>query len=96
MTWNVQQFPWIVLKAKGLSANRLSDTNRIAAVLLHDPDTVPDVIAFNEVFDEESAELLVKRLKDTWPHYVERVGTWVPTRRRRAHVVQPLAIRADP
>jgi len=76
MTMNVQMLPWAVVSAwQGMNDEAVSKANRIADdIVAMPPIRRPEVIAFNEVFNEDGRERLILRLGGMYPHRVERVG----------------------
>ena len=75
MTMNMQMLPWGVETAvQGMSNNAEEKAERIANDLLAlPPASRPEVIAFNEVFDDEGREVLTQRLKALWPNFTDKI-----------------------
>ncbi len=71
MTFNVQFLPNIVTAAGGESESRAG--NVAAAILALAPEERPDVIAFNEVFNDDGREVLVSKLGALYPHIVDEL-----------------------
>jgi endonuclease/exonuclease/phosphatase family metal-dependent hydrolase len=66
MTFNVQLLPSVVTSSGGESEGR---AERVVQALRALPASEqPDVIAFNEVFNEDGREKLYKGLAPVWPH----------------------------
>ena len=58
----------------GQSDDAEERANRVAAAILNTSiEEQPDVIAFNEVFDEDGRKKLIERLGNIWPNYVEKI-----------------------
>jgi exonuclease III len=69
LTWNVQQLPPI---AGGEDAE--GRAMKVAqAILAMPPREQPDVIVFNEVFDETGRETLVESLESTYSHAIKQL-----------------------
>lgn len=69
MTWNVQQL--------AIGAPDGDERNRARAVaaeiLALSPRDQPDVIVFNEVFDEDGRKALLRALKNSYPHFIKKL-----------------------
>lgn len=74
MTYNIQCLPLVVATAQQRTDDAAERAGRVADSLLNLPNgNRPDVIAFNEVFSEDARDVLVSRLKSTWPHIIKSV-----------------------
>lgn len=76
MTINAQLMPWAIeALAQGKTNDSERRARRIADELLARPDSQqPDVIAFNEVFDEDGREELLRALRPVWGYVIEKVS----------------------
>lgn len=72
MTFNVQLLPWLGDTAEGRSNDAEAHANRVCEDILALADS-PDVIAFNEAFDEDGRRVLFERLSPGWPNVIEKV-----------------------
>ncbi|WP_216916941.1 endonuclease/exonuclease/phosphatase family protein [Nocardia noduli] len=73
MTFNVQALPLVVAVAGGQSDDSGERARRVADAILSLPaGTEPDVIAFNEVFNDDAREELLSRLSG-WSNRVEKM-----------------------
>ena len=79
MTFNVQMLPWLGTAIEGITNNAPETAKRIAKAILidRDPAQQPDVIAFNEVFDEDGRAELKSRFYSTYPYMIEQVDSGV-------------------
>jgi endonuclease/exonuclease/phosphatase family metal-dependent hydrolase len=69
MTFNVQMLPWAASTTRGHSNDAVQRAERVITALIAIPqEEQPDVICFNEVFDESGRDVLVEKLKPQWPH----------------------------
>lgn len=74
MTFNVQCLPLVATAIQGQSEVAEGRAKVIANALLSLPvRDRPDVVAFNEVFNEDARDAFVKKLKAAWPHVVSKV-----------------------
>lgn len=74
MTFNVQMLPWLADALKATTNDAPERADQVAAALFALPVTErPDVVAFNEVFDEDGRHRLMKRLSEQWPHVIEKI-----------------------
>ena len=74
MSFNVQLLPSIVNSANGVSNRPEEIANTVADAILALPlAELPDVIAFNEVFNEDGRDQLMKRLRPGWPEVIEKL-----------------------
>lgn len=76
MTMNLQLLPWGVETAVQGMTNRAEEkAERIVNDLLALPaNSRPQVIAFNEVFDDEGRATLISGLKSFWPHITKKIS----------------------
>jgi Endonuclease/Exonuclease/phosphatase family len=73
MTFNVQILPLVALKVQGQSDDAVERADRVADAILSFPVAErPDVIAFNEAFNEDGRYRLKDRLS-SWPNMVVRI-----------------------
>ena len=73
MTFNVQMLPLIALTTQGQSDDAVERADRVADAILSIPVAErPDVIAFNEVFNEDGRDRLQDRLS-SWPNMVVKI-----------------------
>lgn len=73
MTFNVQMLPLIPLTVLGQSDDAEERADRVADAILSIPvEERPDVIAFNEVFNEDGRDRLKDRLA-AWPNMVLKI-----------------------
>jgi exonuclease III len=71
MTWNVQMLPEPFQESDLDIRER---ARRIARAILDLPAREqPDVVAFNEVFNEDGRRWLLRYLKGTYPHFIEKL-----------------------
>ena len=76
MTFNVQMLPWLGSVIEGQTNNAPDTADRVAdAIFARRPGDRPDVIAFNEVFDEDGRQQLINRFASDYPHMIEKVDT---------------------
>jgi hypothetical protein len=74
MTFNIQLLPWLASVILGQTNDAEDRANRVADDIFALPaSTRPDVIVFNEVFDEDGREILLTRLAGTWPHVIKKM-----------------------
>jgi hypothetical protein len=74
MTFNVQMLPWAGSTAQAQTNDAEERADRVAdAIFAIPPIDRPQVIAFQEVFDEDGRSRLVDRLGTTWKHMVKQV-----------------------
>jgi hypothetical protein len=74
MTFNVQMLPWIADVVGGTTNDAPERADRVADAIFALPTwDWPDVIALNEVFDEDGREKLLARLSGTWPHVIKKI-----------------------
>lgn len=74
MTFNVQMLPWIADAKAGTTNDAPVRADRVAAAIFDlPPGEQPDVIAFNEVFDEDGRDRLLGRLSGKWSHIVKKI-----------------------
>lgn len=74
MTFNVQMLPLAAMFITGQSDDAEERAERVAKAILGMPaDEQPDVIAFNEVFDEDARDVLIDRLGSVWTNRVEKI-----------------------
>ena len=69
MTWNVQQLPDPA--APGDPESRATQVAR--AILDLPAREQPDVVAFNEVFNDDGRRRLLQMLKFDYPHFVKKL-----------------------
>jgi endonuclease/exonuclease/phosphatase family metal-dependent hydrolase len=69
MTWNVQQLPDPV--GPGDAESRATQVARV--ILDMHAREQPDVVAFNEVFNEDGRKRLLRMLKPVYPHFVKKL-----------------------
>lgn len=80
MTWNLRLFSASAAAWEGLSYTAKEDAKQIAdAVSSLAVDDPPDVIAFNEVWSDEAAEILKDELDFLYPHTITSFGSAGPT-----------------
>jgi len=73
MTFNVQMLPLIALTIQGQGDDAVERADRVADAILSIPVAErPDVIAFNEVFNEDGRDRLKDRLS-SWPNMVVKI-----------------------
>lgn len=73
MTFNVQMYPLIAATWEGISDDAEARADRVADAILSIPiNERPDVIAFNEVFNEDGRDRLKTRLGG-WPNVVVKI-----------------------
>jgi endonuclease/exonuclease/phosphatase family metal-dependent hydrolase len=69
MTWNIQQLP-----APFAPGDPESRATQVARAILDMPAREqPDVVAFNEVFNEDGRDRLLRMLKSDYPHFVKKL-----------------------
>ena len=74
MTFNVQMLPWLADEFKGTTNDAPERANQVAKALFAIPPVdQPDIVAFNEVFDEDGRAGLKVRLSGKWPHVIEKI-----------------------
>lgn len=74
MTFNVQMLPWIADVVGGTTNDAEERADRVADAIFALPTwDWPDMIAFNEVFDEDGRKQLLSRLSGTWPHVIKKI-----------------------
>ncbi|WP_287139773.1 endonuclease/exonuclease/phosphatase family protein [Mesorhizobium sp.] len=74
MTFNVQMLPLVATAIEGQNDRAKAIANDVANALLGLPaDERPDVIALNEVFNEEGRSQLMSRLSGTWPNVIDKI-----------------------
>lgn len=74
MTFNVQMLPWVADALHSTTNDAPERADRVARALFALPVVdQPDVIAFNEVFDEDGRDRLRLRLSGRWPHIVDKI-----------------------
>ncbi len=73
MTFNVQMLPLIALTVEGQSDDAVERADRVADAILSIPVAErPDVIAFNEVFNEDGRHRLKDRLS-SWSNTIDKI-----------------------
>ena len=76
MTWNVRLFSAQAAAIQGISHTAPEDATTIGglitALAVNDP---PDIIAFNEVYDDKAAQTLGECLKPFYPHSLKTFGS---------------------
>jgi exonuclease III len=71
MTWNVQMLPDL-FQASDLDIRERA--RRIARAILDLPAREqPDIVAFNEVFNEDGRRWLLRYLRSAYPHFIEKL-----------------------
>ncbi|MEZ5661098.1 MAG: endonuclease/exonuclease/phosphatase family protein [Burkholderiaceae bacterium] len=74
MTFNVQMLPLTAQAVSGQSDIAEQTADRVADAIFGLPATEqPDVIAFNEVFNEDGRAQLLKRLRPVWPAVIDKL-----------------------
>jgi endonuclease/exonuclease/phosphatase family metal-dependent hydrolase len=69
MTFNVQMLPLVAMLAQGQSDDAEERADRVVAALTAIPPAErPDIIAFNEVFNEDGRDVLERKLRPVWQH----------------------------
>ena len=77
MTFNVQMLPLVAATWEGVSDDAEERAERVAdAILSIPPNERPDVIAFNEAFNEDGRDRLEARLA-AWPNKVLKIDNGV-------------------
>lgn len=80
MSWNVRLFSAAAAFAQGISHTAESDAKSIVDMITGlATDDPPDVITFNEVWDDGAGEILRDDLKFLYPHSITSFGSAGPT-----------------